>query len=133
MFGRKVISHLLMPTALRLLDYHYLCLWHVKSILAVQKESIQAAPLITSIKVVYKIGQRSCLSLCSDCFVNKKCLQNVMQTCWLKKSNHTSKYIWEKTCLQNKYHFITEDYFVQHKNITIKTVWLNGKLYTKDN
>ena len=39
----------------------------------------------------------------------------------------------EKTCFQNKSKLNTEDYFVQHMNITMNKVKLNGKLYAKDN
>ncbi len=39
----------------------------------------------------------------------------------------------EKTCFQNKSKFITKNYFVQHMNITVNKVYLNGKLYPKDN
>jgi hypothetical protein len=37
----------------------------------------------------------------------------------------------EKTCFQNKFKIITEDYFVQHMKFTIKKVELKRKIIYK--
>jgi hypothetical protein len=53
-------------------------------------------------------------------YITEGATEKVLQFTMPLKSILSLKLVQEKTCFQNKSKFITEDYFVQHTNITIK-------------